>query len=182
MKFNWKSINEKLTGLTLFTSLFAGVVGGLFSLNEYREGIKAERIKSTLEYVTKYSTGEVSVSNQRLFEMWERDYSILEAALDANQDNPTELEHAYRVTSLSIIKENRVGKDIDVLIGFFTSLIHCVHAKICDERTANTFFNSDMERFAKLHLSYIDYLRATWDKDIGKEIENYLKSRKELPE
>lgn len=141
MKFNWKDINEKLTGLTLVTSLTAGIVGGLFSLNEYREGRRAERIKSTLEYVTNYSTGQVSVSNQRLFEMWEKDYSILEAALESNKDDPNKLDHAYKLTSLSIIRENKAGKDIDVLIGFYTSLIHCVQSNICDEPTAKTFFN-----------------------------------------
>ncbi|WP_061249641.1 hypothetical protein [Leptospira alstonii] len=177
MNIHWKGLNEKLTGITLLTSLLAGVSGGIFSLNEYLEDVKAEKIKSTLDYVSNYSTGEISTSNQRLFEMWEREYPELESALEANKNDAKKQNEAYKLKSLSIIKANNAGKDIDVLVGFYTSLIHCVQRKICDETSAKTFFHSDMNRFIKLHSAYINYLQKKWDKDIGMEIENYLKNQ-----
>ncbi|TGM98034.1 hypothetical protein [Leptospira yasudae] len=180
MKIRWKSLNERLTGITLLTSLLAGIVGGVFSLNEYLEGIKAEKIKSTLDYVSNYSSGEVAASNQRLFTMWERNYPDLESVLDANIKDERKLDAVYKLTSLSIIKSNHAGKDIDVLMNFYTSLVHCVQRKICDESSAKTFFHSDMNRFIKLHSAYIDYLRERWDKDIGMEIENYLTLTKKV--
>lgn len=153
---------------TWFTIL--GVIGaGIFSLIEYRDHIRAERVKETLGYVARYN-GELQSTRMSIDRFWSaRAKQVFSAAREGDQI----LKDLVVKTTL----EHGLDVKADILIEFFNGLHTCTMTGLCDEPTVRGFFGKTAFDFFGLHYPYLEYWRVQLqDPLFGCGLENLAKS------
>ncbi|MBY5341190.1 hypothetical protein E0H35_06415 [Rhizobium leguminosarum bv. viciae] len=120
------------------------VAGGLFAIFQFLDGKQTERVKATLQYVSRFENEDSAANRAR---------RALSDALRVNAGNLQRLGSAHVSTQQASALKQKLAStiledaddDMDVLLeldGFFNSLQICVRNEICDRNTSLEYFNS----------------------------------------
>jgi hypothetical protein len=158
------------------------VIGAGWAFFEYRHKEEQRRVEGSLGYVKRFSEGSLLESTKRIGNAW---YTS-QAALQRLQDSATEDEFRQRHHQLAMTVIERValtdgeGKatygivaDVDAVVAFFSELLICVKADLCDGRTAHAYFDTYAQRFYCLHEPYLSWKAANYSSAFGKDLAEF---------
>jgi len=156
----------------IWVTILGVFFGGISAFIEYSDKLYSDRIKVTLEYVTRFNSAPLREARSKVEQFWDTNAETVFKKSD-------ESEEALRTFVVDSIRNQELADDTELIIEFFEDIHVCVHAKICDETTAIRFFGKQSYDFYGINFPYIaEQRRRTKDEFFGCGVESFKKSYK----
>ena len=166
---NFKAWSDVIATWVTIIGVF---IGGVFALIQHYDKASSERVKTTLDYVQRFNKDPLQKARIRLEEFWNEQ---AESVFGKTANSEKELAE-FIVTT---IRNNKLGKDMALLIEFFENLHACICGKLCDEDTAKRFFGKYSFDFYGLFFPYLEEQRQRLkDESFAIGVESLAKSYK----
>lgn len=148
-------------------TICGAIAGGVFAIVEYRDNVAQEKVKATLEYVTRFNSKPLYDTYVSLGEFWDdRDQETTEKQRIG--------EAQLKEYILTTIRGNKLQKRTDQVLDFFDNLRICVCAKVCDDVTAAEFFGKRAYELYGIDFPYIEQARSKYeDPSFGIGLESF---------
>ncbi len=149
------------------------IVGGIFTLIEYRHHVRSEKIERTMGYLTRFNSQDILRYRVILDRLQDSHYQAESKALLNPIKSKRKSEYDKLILDMTQPSINR--ESINGLMDFYDEIAICADVKVCDSDTAHALFNKDASAFFTTFSPYICDLRNKWnDRTIGAELENFF--------
>ena len=158
------------------------LMGAGWAYFEYRHKEEQRRIEGSLSYVKRFSEGSMLDTTRRIGTVW---YST-QPQLQKLQESASgaDYERRHRQLVLSVVergfteeKEGKISRgivtDVDAVVAFFSELVICVNAGLCDGPSAHAYFDDYARRFYCLHEPYLTWKAANYSAEFGKDLARF---------
>lgn len=162
--------------------MVGAVVGAGWAYFEYSHKEAQRRIEGSLGYVKRFSEGALLESTKRIGNAWYANQDALLRLRDSASDAAYRRRH-YQL-AMNVIERVAVPDksgtptygivgDVDAVVAFFSELLICVKADLCDGRSAHVYFDSYAQRFYCLHEPYLSWKAANYSSDFGQNLAEF---------
>ena len=146
---------------------------GIFSMFQYLENEKGNRVKETLTFLDRYNKTPFLDARRNISIMWEKNAEKRDVLLKAKPFPESEFDALV----IKIIGDEKLQLDMSLTIEFFESLEVCVKKNICDADTAIQFFQPEAIAFYRLYLAHIESLRTQHTPRYGIGLEKFTERK-----
>src|SRR5947209_1119550 len=148
--WNWTGANAEQIKIAF------AVVAAMFVLQQYLVSVSDAAIKRTLEFQSRYSTGDVAAAHLDL------DLLLLSPANKKMLDQA--VDPSSKITEF--VQANKLERSVLVMTDFYSQLTTCVQQGICQLETACAVFKSRVYA----HRNNFYDLVEIWDKEWGTKL------------
>ena len=163
----FKNFSQAVAALATVGALLWAIIFGYYI--DYRDTQARSRVDKTLEYVHRFSDGNVADAQTKISAAWNSsldklaEYETRVSQKDDKEKTEEELNQEvadYKMLILDVVRERNIEKEIWTIVDVYESISICVDKNICDEETAKEFFLPYGSSFINLHWPYIEELRV----------------------
>lgn len=176
------SLIEWLEACAKMLLIVGSVVGAGWAYFEYLNKEEQRRIEGSLVYVKRFSEGSLLESTKRIGHAWYANREALLRLKDSSSEAAYQQRHRQLV--MSVIERfpvpdkdgtpaHGVVGDVDAVVSFFSELVICMKANLCDAKSAHAYFDSYAQRFYCLHQPYLSWKATTYSSDFGKDLAQF---------
>jgi hypothetical protein len=130
--------------------LVALIVGGVFAIVQYLDKEKADRVKTTLEFLQKFNTAPVVDARKAVLSAWAGNNERVALAVTHSASEPD----TYPKLVAEIVKAKALYEPLITVIDFYDSLQICVETKLCDSSATTSIFQRDARVFFNVHYPF----------------------------
>jgi len=158
------------------------LVGAGWAYFEYVQKEHQQRIEASLGYVKRFSEGALFESTKRIANAWYGNQQVLSRLQHASSEAAHRQRHRQLVMNVvervsGTDKDGRptygIADDVDTVVSFFSELMICIRADLCDRKSAHAYFDNYARRFYCLHEPYLNWRAANYASDFGKDLAEF---------
>ena len=154
--------------ISVWVGVLALISGGIWGIVQYLEQKADQRVAETLAYIDRFNDNPVYEARKRIEAIWR------EVEADAKEASGSHDEQKWTEFVLNLVSTYQIDSEISTMIEFFESIAVCEKEKICDDKTAHSFFGAQALLFKNQHIRYIKWLREDLhDPSIGEGLQRF---------
>jgi hypothetical protein len=135
------------------------VVGALGAVYQYFDIKQENRVKETMDQLKAFNSGDLQAAQLKLTATWENyqpQFELINRQTVADEQDKSLIQAKI---VLPVIKQNKLQREIGLLVDFFDNLQVCVQHHICDREVAQGFFGGYTGNFYRLYRPWIEEQR-----------------------
>ena len=136
--------------------LLALTAAGIFTIVQYVEKEKADRIKASLDLLPRFHDANMTEARTGLYSAWRRRETELATVAADPAISGTMLDKYV----LNVVDEENLYLPFQTVTDFYDTVQICIEQKICDGSTAKALFQHDARSFLVLHYPLIASIRS----------------------
>lgn len=129
---------------------FLLVAGAIFTVYQYLDAKRVERVKQTLSYIERFEGEDTAAAHQAISEELRAQRPAFER-INAQPATQEAAKQARTLIAKFLAYDAGQGRglaaEIDVLISFFSSLQICIEQGLCEAKVAHAFFDEYVNAF-----------------------------------
>jgi len=169
---DWTAAKLRTETIAPWLTVLGLIAGGIYTLVEYQNHERQQRIETTMGYVTRYMSPPLSDHRVVLLRQWQRHESDLLAVLRNTSLSSDELLRHYSTKILAMVTDDGLAAPIQELVLFFEQLANCVSLELCQRDAVNSMLAGQAQEFLHQYFPYVCYLRNEWnDPSIAHQLE-----------
>jgi hypothetical protein len=170
--FNWTAAKLRTETIAPWITVVGLAIGGVYTLVEYRNHQRQQRVETTMGYVTRYMSPPLSDHRAVLLKQWQKHESDLLAVLRNASLSSGELLRQYNTKILTMVNDDSLASPIQELVLFFEQLANCVSLQLCERDAVNSMLAGQAQEFLHQYFPYVCYLRNEWnDPSVARQLE-----------
>jgi hypothetical protein len=135
------------------------VIGALGAVYQYFDLKQENRVKETMAQLQAFNSGDLQAARLKLTAIWENYQPQFEAINRQTVASEQDKSLIQAKIVLPVIKQNKLQREIGLLVDFFDNLQVCVQHYICDREVAQGFFGGYAGNFHRLYRPWIEEQR-----------------------
>jgi len=177
------TLNDWLEACSKVLLIVGALVGAGWAYFEYLHKEDQRRIEGSLSYVKRFAEGSMLESTKRIGSVWYANREPLRRLQDSSSDAAFAQRHQqlvmsvvelYAVPDKDGLSTQGVVGDVDTVVAFFSELLICVKAELCEGKSAHAYFDNYARRFYCLHEPYLRWKAANYSSSFGKDLAEFV--------
>jgi hypothetical protein len=161
---DWKAAKLKTEVIVPCVTAAGLLLGGSYTVFEYRQQQSEKRVATTMEYVSRFLSAPLSEHRAAASTAWQTyEPEILGVLMNAEKLDERERIEKYGATIIRMVNENSLAIPIQEELLYFEQLAQCVKLDLCDRDVARSMLYRPAKEFLNQYYPYVCALRKEWN-------------------
>jgi hypothetical protein len=174
----------KKPAITEWLLLIVAAIAAGVAYAQYLKSVELEKAAKTISLFVQYNSEPIIRSRSAIFSALDSFESEQKQILDQIRETqnsgkykaPEEVDKELSGKYIGLIEKdnNKLRRDLDVVLGFLDGMATCVELEVCDKKSAVSLFCGDVTLIKHTFWSYVVFRRGQGEKSLGAHMGRFV--------